>query len=175
MAEKAIRWRRWRLPTSAAGPVEDAVQLMTVHAAKGLEFPCVFVLRVASQSFPHNYKEPLVEFPQQLRSKDNVAESLPKVLHEEEERRLFYVAMTRARTSSTFAERSARQKIIPLLPKYMRELVHAGKSALKDAIDLSSVVARRHRSDAARRGGTPAVIAQWVQLAAALRCAISAN
>ncbi len=32
--------------------IEDAVQLMTVHAAKGLEFPCVFVVRVASQSFP---------------------------------------------------------------------------------------------------------------------------
>ena len=30
----------------SSGPVEDAVQLMTVHAAKGLEFPCVFVLRV---------------------------------------------------------------------------------------------------------------------------------
>ena len=48
----------------------DAVQLLTVHAAKGLEFPVVFVLRVMDGSFPTHYREDLVEFPAELRDPD---------------------------------------------------------------------------------------------------------
>ncbi len=156
-------------PTEFSGPaVEDAVQLMTVHAAKGLEFPCVFVLRVASQSFPCNYKEPLVEFPQQLRSKETVPESLPKLLHEEEERRLFYVAMTRAEDQLYLCGRISKAKNEPAPTKYMRELVHAGKSALKGAIECrvlppDEIVPTLHAA-----AEPQAVIAQWVQLPA--RC-----
>ena len=36
---------------------DDAVQLLTVHAAKGLEFPVVFVLRVTNPSFPSSYRK----------------------------------------------------------------------------------------------------------------------
>jgi superfamily I DNA/RNA helicase/RecB family exonuclease len=78
---------------------QDAVRLMTAHAAKGLEFPHVFIIRATSGSFPGPYKEPLVEFPQDLRDDDSIAEGDGKSLHEQEERRLFYVAMTRARDS----------------------------------------------------------------------------
>ena len=42
---------------------ENAVRLMTVHGAKGLEFPHVFILRANSSSFPASYKETLVAFP----------------------------------------------------------------------------------------------------------------
>lgn len=77
----------------------DAVRLMTAHAAKGLEFSHVFIIRATSNSFPAPYKEPLVEFPQDLRDSDSTAEGDSKTLHEQEERRLFYVAMTRARDS----------------------------------------------------------------------------
>ena len=42
---------------------ENAVRLMTVHGAKGLEFPHVFILRANSNSFPASYKETLVAFP----------------------------------------------------------------------------------------------------------------
>ena len=108
-------------------PVEDAVQLMTVHAAKGLEFPCVFVLRVSTGSFPHAYKESLIEFPQELRSKDTAAESPSKELHEEEERRLFYVAMTRAMDELYICGRISRAKNDPSPTKYMRELVTRSK------------------------------------------------
>jgi DNA helicase-2/ATP-dependent DNA helicase PcrA len=80
---------------------EDAVRLMTAHSAKGLEFPHVFIIRAASNSFPGQYKESLVEFPQDLRDSDSVGEGDSRVLHEQEERRLFYVAMTRARDSLT--------------------------------------------------------------------------
>jgi len=77
----------------------DAVRLMTAHSAKGLEFCHVFIIRATSGSFPSGYKEPLVEFPQELRDTDSVGEGEAKALHDQEERRLFYVAMTRARDS----------------------------------------------------------------------------
>jgi DNA helicase-2/ATP-dependent DNA helicase PcrA len=80
---------------------EDAVRLMTAHSAKGLEFPHVFVIRANSNSFPAQYRESLVEFPQELRDRDSVGEGDSRVLHEQEERRLFYVAVTRARDSLT--------------------------------------------------------------------------
>lgn len=56
----------------------DAVKLMTVHAAKGLEFPCVFVVGLEENLFPS-------------------AMSLYDRADLEEERRLFYVAVTRAK------------------------------------------------------------------------------
>jgi DNA helicase-2/ATP-dependent DNA helicase PcrA len=71
----------------------DAVQMMTVHAAKGLEFPIVFVISVARQRFPHREETPVIEFPDELRK----GPPAPANIHAQEERRLFYVAMTRAR------------------------------------------------------------------------------
>ncbi len=56
----------------------DAIQLMTVHAAKGLEFDAVFITGVEEGLFPHE---------QSLSDADGL----------EEERRLMYVAITRAR------------------------------------------------------------------------------
>jgi len=61
-----------------AGEGETAVQLMTVHAAKGLEFDVVFVTGLEQGLFPH----------------ENAAQERAGL---EEERRLMYVAVTRAR------------------------------------------------------------------------------
>jgi DNA helicase-2/ATP-dependent DNA helicase PcrA len=75
--------------------VEDragAVQMMTVHAAKGLEFPVVFVLSVASRRFPSVERKAVIEFPDELRK----GPLPPKNIHTQEERRLFFVALTRA-------------------------------------------------------------------------------
>ncbi len=76
---------------------EDAVRLMTVHGGKGLEFSHVFVLRATTPSFPASYRETLVEFPEALRDPDSASAGDDKTLHDQEERRLFYVAMTRAK------------------------------------------------------------------------------
>jgi DNA helicase II / ATP-dependent DNA helicase PcrA len=57
---------------------QDAIQLMTVHSAKGLEFDCVFITGLEEGLFPHE-------------------NSLSDVDGLEEERRLMYVAITRAR------------------------------------------------------------------------------
>ncbi len=61
-----------------AGEGEDALQLMTVHAAKGLEFDVVFLSGLEEGLFPH----------------ENSAQETKGL---EEERRLMYVALTRAR------------------------------------------------------------------------------
>jgi len=71
----------------------NAVRMMTVHAAKGLEFPVVLVLSVAPQRFPHRAQKPVIEFPDELHR----APAPPLNIHMQEERRLFYVAMTRAK------------------------------------------------------------------------------
>jgi len=128
-------------PVSALAPrditvePQDAVQLMTAHAAKGLEFSCVFVIRVASPSFPGHYKEPLVEFPQELRSRDTAAEDAPKVLHDEEERRLFYVGMTRAKDELYLCGPFARGRTESIPKLYLRELLDKKNGALRGAIE----------------------------------------
>jgi len=101
---------------------EDAVRLMTAHGAKGLEFPHVFILRAISPSFPASYKERLVELPVELRDPDSVTGGDDKTLHDQEERRLFYVAMTRARdTLRIYGKQGIGHDKTP--PGFMRELI----------------------------------------------------
>ena len=90
-----------QVPSESADTNRDAVKLLTVHASKGLEFKNVFVLRVVSQSFPMNYKETLFEFPRELSRANSLAGKSDEEIHREEERRLFYVAITRARDALT--------------------------------------------------------------------------
>ena len=93
----------------------DLVRLMTVHAAKGMEFDHVLLLRVRQSSFPTSYREKLFEFPAELR-KSLSAEGEGKAVHAEEERRLFYVGMTRARDSLLVYARPSRSRKAPGQP-----------------------------------------------------------
>ena len=102
---------------------ENAVRLMTVHGAKGLEFPHVFILRANANSFPSSYKETLVAFPRELRDAGSLTEADDKTLHTQEERRLFYVAMTRARDLLRIYSRQGKGKANKNPDGYMRELI----------------------------------------------------
>jgi len=102
---------------------ENAVRLMTAHGVKGLEFPHVFILRANPPAFPCSYKESLVAFPRELRDAESLTEADDKTLHGEEERRLFYVAMTRARDSLHIYAREGTGKVNKTPAGYMRELI----------------------------------------------------
>jgi DNA helicase-2/ATP-dependent DNA helicase PcrA len=78
-------------------PGSDGVQLMSVHGAKGLEFPHVFIVRLGKGDFPGREKKPKLEFPADL-IKDEQPEYDSYI---REERRLFYVALTRAQLGLT--------------------------------------------------------------------------
>ena len=144
--------------------IQDAVQLMTVHAAKGLEFPCVFVIRIVSSSFPGQYKESLVEFPQELRTRSDPNEVDAKTRHGQEERRLFYVAMTRAMDELYLCGKVAKLKGVLSPPsKYMRELVGLMRLALKDRLEFR--ILEPAAIEAMQAAAEPQLnVSQWTQL-----------
>ena len=76
---------------------EDVVSLLTAHGAKGLEFPVVFMVDLVEQRFPPYRQGEELEFPPELKPQ-SLASPAEDVLeeHYREERRLFYVGMTRA-------------------------------------------------------------------------------
>ncbi|HXF71384.1 MAG TPA: ATP-dependent DNA helicase [Actinomycetota bacterium] len=75
------------------GVAGDAVQVMTVHQAKGLEFPVVFVPALVERRFP----SALLGRPQVWYVPDDLFDRRRYEGREEDEARLLYVALTRAR------------------------------------------------------------------------------
>ena len=70
----------------------DAVQLLTIHASKGLEFDVVFVVSAIEGRFPGTERANGIDLPAELVREKNSDDH-----HTEEERRLAYVALTRAK------------------------------------------------------------------------------
>jgi len=71
----------------------DAVSVLTIHKAKGLEFRVVFIVNLVNGRFPVSHRRQPIELPEGL-----IKEILPTGdFHIQEERRLFYVGMTRAK------------------------------------------------------------------------------
>ena len=126
-----------------AGEGSDALQLMTVHSAKGLEFHAVFITGLEEGLFPHE---------QSLNEDDGL----------EEERRLMYVAMTRARSrlylsfaqtrllhgqtrynvASRFLDEVPAGVVKWLSPKFSRQRPDSGAKAWQAATPSASVQAR---------------------------------
>lgn len=71
----------------------NAVNILSVHSAKGLEFPVVFLVNLIQDRFPTRDRKDSIPIPENL-----IKEVLPEGdFHIQEERRLFYVGVTRAK------------------------------------------------------------------------------
>jgi len=105
---------------------QDAVQLMTVHASKGLEFDCVFITGMEEGLFPHENS---------MNDYDGL----------EEERRLMYVAITRARRRLYLSHSQTRMlhgqtryniksRFFEELPEHALKWITPARSAFADAM-----------------------------------------
>ena len=119
----------------------NAVNIMTIHSAKGLEFPVVFLINLVSQRFPTNERKDQIPIPDGL-----VKEILPAGdVHIQEERRLFYVGMTRARdhlyftAAKFYGEGKREKKLSPFIVEATGADIfpHQSVSGSKDAQQLS--------------------------------------
>ena len=95
----------------------NAVNILTLHSAKGLEFPIVFLVNLVSQRFPSTDKKEQIPIPDEL-----IKEILPiGDFHLQEERRLFYVGMTRAKerlyltAADYYSEGKREKKLSPFI------------------------------------------------------------
>ena len=98
-------------PAQAVLPPDvDAVRLLTVHGAKGLEFPVVFLPGATRDKYPVREQTEPLELPDAFAPQQDID---PRDAHILEERRLFYVAMTRARERLiiTSSEKAGSQKL----------------------------------------------------------------
>ena len=139
---------------------EDGVRLMTAHAAKGLEFGHVLILRGSSTSFPCTYHEPLVDFPAELRRSKSAVND--KALNEEEERRLYYVAMTRAKDSlAIYAKQGGGKDLRPtkFLREFMLEAAYRQCWRTREAAAVQDQLFAEEEEKEAMRNST---VAEWL-------------
>ena len=125
-------------------PDLDAVALLTVHQAKGLEFPVVFVANMVETRFPARGRPPRLALAAELGGGDEILPrdprlaDLPSALDEEalrEERRLAYVAMTRARRRLylSAAERSTGGVRPRKVSRFVAESLDLARTQLEEA------------------------------------------
>ncbi len=120
-------------PTAADIDIRDrnAVSILTVHSSKGLEFDVVFLVNLVSDRFPSRERSEKIPLPPEL-IKEKLATETD--FHLEEERRLFYVGMTRARerlifTAADFYGTGKRaKKISPFIFEALPEIEKNGET-----------------------------------------------
>lgn len=109
------------------------IRVSTVHSVKGGEFPIVFLPFQRSGSFPLNFRSNVMisRPPDEWLAYEQAATNTPKDHHYEEERRLFYVAVTRAKENLyILAPPKATSKFIKELPEQIME-----KTVMNDEIN----------------------------------------
>ena len=76
--------------------IENTVHVMTMHKAKGKEYPVVFIADVAGQKFPTPLRKSTFYVHDELTT-GKTSLTFPEEIQNEDERRLFYVAITKSR------------------------------------------------------------------------------
>ena len=117
--------------------IENRVKLMTVHAAKGLEFPYVFICGLNEGVFPS----------QKTRTEENM----------EEERRIAFVAYTRAMDALFLTEAAGRnfdgaprfpsRFLLEIAPEYLEMIKEPNESLIREAADLIELSEKHLRKE----------------------------
>ncbi len=114
------------LATDSDWTQNDSVNILTIHSAKGLEFPVVFLVNLVGQRFPTTERKEPIPIPDEL-----IKEILPTGdFHLQEERRLFYVGMTRARdrlfltAADFYAEAKREKKLSPFISEALGSTIN---------------------------------------------------
>ena len=117
---------------------------MTVHQSKGKEFAVVFVIDVAEGRFPLDYQKKEFYVPREL-SRGLSVDDDERSLYEQEERRLLYVAMTRAehKLYLTYAEQYSTLKGKKAPSKFLVEL-NADLNPLIEMVKEGSITTQRN-------------------------------
>lgn len=117
----------------------DTVNILTVHSAKGLEFPVVFLVNLVSHRFPTINRREQIPIPDEL-----IKEELPEGdYHIQEERRLFYVGMTRAEerlyftAANYYAEAKREKRLSPFIFEALGDEAVSGEQSMSDNEQLS--------------------------------------
>lgn len=119
----------------------NAVNILTIHSSKGLEFPVIFLINLVTQRFPSRERREQIPLPN-----DVIKEFLPEGdYHMQEERRLFYVGMTRAKdklfltAANYYGEGKRERKISPFVTEALglEEIERAKRAKFSEKQQLS--------------------------------------
>ncbi len=116
------------------GEESDVVQVLTIHRAKGLEFPVVYLVQAATDLFPTRSRREGLEVPYALAP----GEAPSTELHKEEERRLCYVAFTRAK----------EELIATYATDYGGKMLRQRSQFLSEAFDLGKPASAKKKKQA---------------------------
>ena len=121
----------------------NMVQVLTVHKAKGLEFEAVFMIDLVDQTFPSRRAFEAIKMPEEL-----MEVTVGANWHTQEERRLFYVGLTRAKThlylSASFDHGGKRlRKTSPFVLEAMDDITIAKPHLKSGAINKIEAFAKR--------------------------------
>jgi DNA helicase-2/ATP-dependent DNA helicase PcrA len=124
-------------PETAASDLDtDTVSVLTIHKGKGLEFRVVFMVSLITGRFPVSGRRQPIELPDAL-----IKEILPSGdFHIQEERRLFYVGMTRAKeelylTSAVDYGGLRRRRISPFVVEALGEAIKEKEKQKGNALE----------------------------------------
>lgn len=118
-------------------PDRDSVQILTIHSSKGLEFEYVFLVNTVNGRFPSRKRSDPFQIPEEL-----TKEIFPEGdFHEQEERRLFYVATTRARQKLmlTFSEQYEGTKKWKI-SKFVQEILESEENNQSENSEENKIV-----------------------------------